>query len=99
MTRAARVVLALVLALALAAAAVPAVPAGATLLVNETFSHGTPDNPNWLVGGMVATKSVSPCLTAGTRGRTRHRPRSPGVPLTSRRSLPAAIPTVRARCG
>lgn len=64
MTRAARVVV--TLALALVAMAVPAAPADATLLVNETFSHGTPDNPNWLVGGLVGTNSVSPCLTAGT---------------------------------
>jgi len=63
-TRAARVVVAL--ALALAAVAVSVAPAGATLLVNETFSHGTADNPNWLVGGLVGTNSVSPCLTAGT---------------------------------
>ncbi|HUA47577.1 MAG TPA: Ig-like domain-containing protein [Solirubrobacteraceae bacterium] len=64
MTRAAMLVVAL--ALALVAAAFPAAPAGATTLVNETFSHGTPDNPNWLVGGLVGTSSVSPCLTAGT---------------------------------
>ncbi|MFZ0377922.1 MAG: hypothetical protein WCD11_00465 [Solirubrobacteraceae bacterium] len=55
-------------ALALALAAVAVAPAGAvaTTLVNETFSHSTPDNPNWLVGGMVGTNSVDPCLTAGT---------------------------------
>lgn len=54
------------LGLALAVVAVTPAPAGATTLVNETFSHSTPDNPNWLVGGMVGTNSVSPCLTAGT---------------------------------
>jgi uncharacterized repeat protein (TIGR01451 family) len=63
-TRPARVLVAV--AVALAAAAVSAGPASATLLVNETFSHATADNPNWLVGGMVGTNSVSPCLTAGT---------------------------------
>ncbi|HTU85335.1 MAG TPA: Ig-like domain-containing protein [Solirubrobacteraceae bacterium] len=64
MTRAAAVLVGLVLALA--AGAGLAAPAGATTLVNETFSHGTPDNPNWLVGGLVGTNSVNPCLTAGT---------------------------------
>jgi uncharacterized repeat protein (TIGR01451 family) len=63
-TRPAALVVAL--ALALAVVAVPASPASATTLVDETFSHSTPDNPNWLVGGMVGTNSVSPCLTAGT---------------------------------
>ena len=64
MSRAATVLVALGLTLAALAAA--SAPAGATTLVYETFSHGTPDNPNWLVGGMVGTNSVSPCLTAGT---------------------------------
>lgn len=64
MTRAARVVVAM--ALTLAAVAVAPAPASATTLVNETFTHSKPDNPNWLVGGMVDTNSVSPCLTAGT---------------------------------
>ena len=64
MSRAATVVVALSLTLA-AVTAAPA-PAGATTLVSETFSHSTPDNPNWLVGGMVGTNSVDPCLTAGT---------------------------------
>ena len=64
MTRAAMVVVSL--ALALAALALGAAPAGATLLVNETFTHAAADNPNWLVGGLVNTNSVSPCLTAGT---------------------------------
>ncbi|MBV9417083.1 MAG: hypothetical protein JO363_19015, partial [Solirubrobacterales bacterium] len=64
MTRAAKVVVAL--ALAIAALALGAAPAGATLLVNETFSHAAADNPNWLVGGLVDTDSVKPCLTAGT---------------------------------
>ena len=64
MTRAAMVVVAL--ALALAAVVVRAAPANATLLVNETFSNATADNPNWLVGGLVNTNPVSPCLTAGT---------------------------------
>jgi len=63
-TRAARVVVAM--ALTLAAVAVAPAPASATTLVNETFTHSKPDNPNWLVGGMVDTNSVSPCLTAGT---------------------------------
>jgi uncharacterized repeat protein (TIGR01451 family) len=63
-TRAAAVVVAL--ALALAAVAVRAAPASATLLVNETFSSATANNPNWLVGGLVNTSPVSPCLTAGT---------------------------------
>ena len=83
MTRAARVVMAL--ALALAAMAVPVAPAGATLLINETFSHGTPDNPNWLVGGLVGTNSVSPCMTAGTN--TSQTP-IPGCPA-NQPSIPA----------
>jgi uncharacterized repeat protein (TIGR01451 family) len=81
-TRATPLVLALVLALG--AAAVAPAPAAATTLVNETFSHGTPDNPNWLVGGMVGTNSVSPCLTAGTN--TAQSP-IPGCPANQ-----AAIP-------
>lgn len=52
MSRAATVVVALSLTLA-AVTAAPA-PASATTLVNETFSHSTPDNPNWLVGGWSA---------------------------------------------
>ncbi|MBV8999900.1 MAG: hypothetical protein JO304_12615, partial [Solirubrobacterales bacterium] len=60
MTRVAKVVGAL--ALAIAALALGAAPAGATLLVNETFSHSTADNPNWLVGGLVNTTTVLPCL-------------------------------------
>lgn len=64
MTRAATRLVAVVLALV--AVALPAGTAGATTLVDETFSHATPDNPNWLVGGLVNTTSVSPCLTAGT---------------------------------
>jgi hypothetical protein len=63
-SRAATVVVAL--GLALAATAVAPAPVGATTLVNETFSHPAPDNPNWLVGGMVGTSFVDPCLTAGT---------------------------------
>ena len=64
MSRAAAVVVAL--GLALVAAAVSPAPVGATTLVDGTFSHTTPDNPNWLVGGMVGTNFVDPCLTAGT---------------------------------
>ena len=56
-TRAAMVVVAL--ALALAAVVVRAATlANATLLVNETFSNATADNPNWLVGG---TGQHQPC--------------------------------------
>jgi Bacterial lectin len=79
-TRAARIIVALVLALVAAAA-----PAGATTLVNETFSHSAPDNPNWLVGELVGTNSVSPCLTAGTG--TSQTP-IPGCP-PSQPSIPA----------
>ena len=64
MTRAATLVARV--ALTLAAMAVVSAPASATTLVNETFSHSTPDNPNWLVGGLLGTDSDSPCLTAGT---------------------------------
>jgi uncharacterized repeat protein (TIGR01451 family) len=54
------------LALTIAFAAITPASAAATTLVNETFGHNTPDNPNWLVGGMVGTNSVNPCLTGGT---------------------------------
>ncbi len=84
MTRAAMVVAALWLALA--AIALSAVPAGATTLVDETFTHATLSNPNRLVGGMVNTNSVSPCLTAGTDTSQAPIPGCPGgQPLDSRR--------------
>ena len=83
MTRAATRIVAL--ALALAAMAVSAATAGATTLVNETFSHSTPDNPNWLVGGLLGTDSDNPCLTAGTN--TSQSP-IPGCPANQ-----PAIPT------
>ena len=83
MTRAATVVV--MLALALAAVALRATSASATLLVNETFSNATATNPNWLVGGMVNTKAVSPCLTAGTN--TSQTP-IPGCPA-SQPAIPA----------
>ena len=95
MSRAATVAVAL--GLTLAAVAVAPAPVGATTLVNETFSHNTPDNSNWLVGGMVGTNFVDPCLTAGTNTSQTPVPDCPGTPAGD--SCAAATPTGRARCG